>query len=478
MKKRGDPKVLSLVVRYLRATTGLDQGPFGKAARVDQASVSRYERAEAPVPEESLHRMAEAAAVPWPVVINLRRFYAAALSLAERARRRLALADTAPIEQAILESVLLAVTPYLVEQWTERPSLDRALREAAESWEALKKLPPERRRRLIELNPSPEGNAALARTICEASARAAAADVAKAKELADLAVYVAERLPEEADRARTAGYGWCYVANALRVATEFDEADEATQRSCALWQAGEPARWLPLAEWRLLDREASLHRERQRFTKALDCIERAFALCGGDPAAAGRILVNKERVLHQIGDFEGALAALAQAAPFVEAVAEPNLLFALRFNRVANLCALERFAAAAALLPEVREMAIEQGRKLHLIRLLWLSAKIAAGTRRLEEAEAGLEQVRQEFTDLGLPYEVALSSLDLAVLSLKEGRLDEVKDLAVAMNKIFEAKGIAREALAALTLFCEAAKQETATVALVRQVIAEVERVQ
>jgi hypothetical protein len=46
------------------------------------------------------------------------------------------------------------------------------------------------------------------------------------------------------------------------------------------------------------------------------------------------------------------------------------------------------------------------------------------------------------------------------------------------MGGIFEAKGIAREALAALTLFCEAAKQETATIALVRQVIAEVERAQ
>jgi len=92
----------------------------------------------------------------------------------------------------------------------------------------------------------------------------------------------------------------------------------------------------------------------------------------------------------------------------------------------------------------------------------------------VEEAKAGLEQVIQEFADL--PYEAALASLDLAVLYLKAGQTAEVKRLAGAMGGIFEAKGIAREALAALTLFCEAARQETATVELAKRVIAEVER--
>ncbi len=46
------------------------------------------------------------------------------------------------------------------------------------------------------------------------------------------------------------------------------------------------------------------------------------------------------------------------------------------------------------------------------------------------------------------------------------------------MAWIFEAKGIHREALAALTLFCEAARQEAATVALARQTIADIEKAQ
>jgi ABC-type nitrate/sulfonate/bicarbonate transport system substrate-binding protein len=67
--------------------------------------------------------------------------------------------------------------------------VERALAEA-------EKHPPERRRRLIELSPRPEGNAALARTICQASARAAAtADVEEARELADLALFTARWVP-------------------------------------------------------------------------------------------------------------------------------------------------------------------------------------------------------------------------------------------------------------------------------------------
>jgi hypothetical protein len=44
------------------------------------------------------------------------------------------------------------------------------------------------------------------------------------------------------------------------------------------------------------------------------------------------------------------------------------------------------------------------------------------------------------------------------------------------MAPIFVSKKIAREALAALKLFCDAAKQEAATVELVRRVIGEVEK--
>ena len=89
---------------------------------------------------------------------------------------------------------------------------------------------------------------------------------------------------------------------------------------------------------------------------------------------------------------------------------------------------------------------------------------------------AGLEQVRWDFTVRNLPYNAALSSLDLSVLLLQEGRTGEVRELALVLGWIFTAKGIAPEALAALQLFCDAARQEAATVELARQVRAEIEK--
>ena len=47
-----------------------------------------------------------------------------------------------------------------------------------------------------------------------------------------------------------------------------------------------------------------------------------------------------------------------------------------------DLCHLERYAEAAALLPRVRELAIEQANELDLLRLVWLEARIDAGQGR------------------------------------------------------------------------------------------------
>ncbi|HTQ79289.1 MAG TPA: hypothetical protein VMM92_04785, partial [Thermoanaerobaculia bacterium] len=119
--------------------------------------------------------------------------------------------------------------------------------------------------------------------------------------------------------------------------------------------------------------------------------------------------MKKANVLEQAGDFLGSLAALEEATPAIEGSGDPNLLFGLRFNTVINLVYLERYAAAEALLPAVRHLAVEQDRQLHLLRLRWLSSKLAAGQGQMEEAIAGLEQVVRTFTELTLAYEAALA---------------------------------------------------------------------
>jgi hypothetical protein len=70
-----------------------------------------------------------------------------------------------------------------------------------------------------------------------------------------------------------------------------------------------------------------------------------------------------------------------------------------------------------------------------------------------------------------MSFDVALALLEEAVLLLEERRAAEVKVLARELEKVFESKGVHREALAALRLFQEAAEREEATAELARRVL-------
>ncbi len=475
MAKRGDPSVLRLVVIFLRSHAQMKQAQFGKECRVDQAQVSRYEKGREAPPEEVLLRMAKVAGIDWSLVVHLRQFYSSLLAAAAQEKAGPA---SGALDLRILRPVLLAVAPYIVEAHTAgppQPSPEEEYREAERIWPVLEEHSVRFCRRLIELSPR-SWSSALAVRICEASIRKAAHKAEEALELAELALSIAERVPEKEGRlSRLKGFCWAHVGNARRVANDHSGAEEDFARTWDLWRAGADVPEL-LAEWRLYDLEASLRRDQRQFSEALNLLDQARTACGEDPLAAGRILLNKEHVFEQMGDIPNALAALAEAAPFVEACGDARQLFAFRFKSANHLHHLECNEEAAELLPQVRELAVQQGNELDLLRVGWLSARVAAGQGHTEEAITGLGQVSRDFQDRDMPYDAALSSLDLAVLWLKAGRTAEVRELALAMGSIFKAKKIDREALAALRLFCDAARQESATVELARRVIAEIEQ--
>ena len=104
------------------------------------------------------------------------------------------------------------------------------------------------------------------------------------------------------------------------------------------------------------------------------------------------------------------------------------------------------------------------------LRLSWLQGKIAAGLGRSEEAERIFLEVRDGFLAQGIGYDAAMVSIeDLALLYVREGRVADVKRLAEEIFPIFQAQDVHREAVAALMLFQEAARQEQLTVQSVRE---------
>jgi tetratricopeptide (TPR) repeat protein len=479
-RSAGDPRVTRLLVLFLRHVAGKKtQVEFGRAARVDQSEISRLEEGLKAASEEVLHRMAAAAGLEWAVVMHLRRLFEAVLSTAgARGGNR---QGTEAMEQAILDLALLAAGPCVVGNAMaalRRPLPDEARHEAEIVWAALAPLPDLARRHFLDLSLRPWRAWALAVRAAEASVAAAADDAERALELAELACSIAGRVEEEPGFClRLQGHCLGRRANAWRVANDLDRAEEDFACAWELWRAGSDADPPLLAEWQMLSLEASLRRAQQRFPEALDLLDRAMAAAGGDRVAEGRILMKKEHVYERMGDIERALAVLGEAAPVIEGGGDVRLAFLYRFKTARSLVQRERFAEAAALWPQVVELAATQGKKLERLRVRWVEGSLRAGLGERLEAMAIFVEVQREFTRLRLPYDAALVSLELAVLWLEAGQTVEVRELALEMAWIFKATKIAREALVALRLFCDAAKRDAATLELARHVRAEIERV-
>jgi transcriptional regulator with XRE-family HTH domain len=471
------PEALALI--YLRSKRGWAQKELAdRHGFTTYRQLSRYETGDRPLSRETLDGLA-ASLGHSPEAVDALLFLHSLVTPPERGAPSPVALTAEELEK--IDRTAMAAGWSMAEDVREglvarkrRLKAEAARRDAGTLWARLKAQPRQSRRNLVADSPELQ-NWALAERVCEASVRAAADNPQEALDLADLALFIAGRVEGGEDwRRRLEGYAWAHVANARRVANDFAGADEAFVRAWDLWRAGAVSDLLP--EWRMLSLEASLRREQHRFGEALELLDRAASATDGDLATAGRILLKKEFVFEQMGDLDGALTALAEATPFIEVAGDPHLLFALHFETAKDLCAVEQYAKAAKLLPEVRKLAVQLGNELDLIRVVWLAARLAVGQGRREEAIEGLEQVRREFMVRQLPYDAARACLELAAIYLKEGQTVEVKTLAREMAPIFHAQGIAREALASLSLFRDAAQQDTATVELAWRVIAEIEK--
>ncbi|HSK74905.1 MAG TPA: helix-turn-helix transcriptional regulator [Thermoanaerobaculia bacterium] len=200
MAKREDPEVRRLVVVFLRAHAKMKQSDLSRASGVAQADISRFESGKQVPSEEALRRIAKGVQVPWEHVIHLRRFYAVGLAAGPR-RRGIPTADQTSLERTILSSALLALSPYLMELEAGRetpPPPEVARREAREIWTALERFPIRKRRKMIEPSLHASRSWALAEQIWKASERAAPHRPEEAKELADLALWIAARVPGDA----------------------------------------------------------------------------------------------------------------------------------------------------------------------------------------------------------------------------------------------------------------------------------------
>lgn len=478
---RGDPRAmprdalpdLSIVLTFLRSGQRWSQADLARDAGISPKLLNDYEGGRKKLTRERLAYLIAFMGLP-PETIDATLARLAANRAAGRsplgsadgrseAHRHIEVvaARGANLAAGFIRSILSLVN-------VEAEKLE-ALQRGELLWRSLKRHPPAGRRLLVENGKKYRSWGLCVRVAAESLAKAAN-HPQEALELAELAFFIAERVPgDAARRSQLQGYAEAHVANGLRVCNNLRGAREAIARARKLWETGAAGAPGLLNEALLPWIEAAVRRAERRFPEALKRIDEALALDAGE--LRGKILLSRAGILDLLGELSGSAEALCEAAPLIDSDKEPRLAFGLRFNLLVNLSHLGRFHEVEEQLPEVRALAERLGENLDLTRVVWLQGKAYAGLGRIAEAKTAFEQARQVFKRCELTFDYALVSLDLALLLLGQGCTVEVKTLAEQMVWIFRAQGVEREALVALRLFCDAAKRNSATADLVRRVV-------
>jgi transcriptional regulator with XRE-family HTH domain len=464
------PPLPGLALMLLRIVHGWTAKALAGKVGISSSTLSAYECGDITLTRERLGELARAMGLGEEHVEQA--LFAAGLILPS-ARVPWTPVDPTPAESRVIEKAAAlagretadTVRRDLLHELREQKA-QRALDEGKVLAARLKPYSEAVRRDLVDGAPDYQ-HWGLAVVLCHESERAAAHDPREALKLAELALFVAERVPGP-DAWRSRLQGWCtgFLANAERVGNEALAADATFVRAWDLWRAGEDEAGL-LSEARLLDLESSLRADQRLFAEALRL--HAEALAAARPDEIAHLLLNKACTLQEQGQHGSALLVLEQAAQAIDGERQPRLRCVLLFNQASNICRLGQAARAVPIVHEVRALAERLRNDVDLVRTLWLEGNVAAGLGHRQEALEALEQVRRDFEARTLPYDYALVSLDLALVYREEGRSMEIKALAGEILKIFEAQRVHREALAAVVLFRQAAEKEQITTDLVRR---------
>jgi transcriptional regulator with XRE-family HTH domain len=491
---------LGRVLRVLRAALDLTQSDLARLSGVKRSSISEYERGKSTPDAVTLERLLTAMRFRWtaldfgswfvdrllidcqlPEGEDVHGGTAPLLVIASDLATRLSADVVAASQTAARLSKLVLVLQEERRKEDSPPQAGnpgvpardrRAERRAAQAlWTRIKAFPRKEQMEALRSAP-PEAQWAVCELLCSESQRQCGEDPVKAASLCELALAAAD-LAEggEGLRAKLRGIAWAHLGNALRARDDFDGAERAFTSADEFWKAGEGVADGLLEEGLIFALKASLRRDQRRFDEAKELLERASLLASG-PTFRIQVMVSKAKLLVEIGDLEEAVALLVRVKETVSAEEEARFLFPIWQNLADALSKLERFEDAAALLPEARAQLLKAGGELNRVRLLWTEGRVTGGLGDVEEGIALLARVRGEFVSRNMAYDVALVSLEIAVLYAGLGRTEQIKTLARHMTSIFQAHAIHREALAALTLFRQAAEREQVTAEFARKVLA------
>ncbi|PYQ59815.1 MAG: hypothetical protein DMF53_18185 [Acidobacteria bacterium] len=350
--------------------------------------------------------------------------------------------------------------------------MEREQRGAARDLEDLLSLSQEERVQRVERARNRFRSATLVRLLVGESRKRVHESAEEALHLAALARLVAHRNPRMPHCFDLIALATAHMANASRAGGNLREAeDHYSHARYVITHHG-------VTDTEILARvdhlEGSLRMDQRQFERAEELLTRAAMLyrVSGDKVETVRVLVTLGALYFFRGDTAPAIEATTAALKGLHDSYEPRLYLCARYNLARYLTEDGQYLEASDMLAVDEDLYREFPEPWTQLRLGWLRGKIAAGLGQSDEAERIFLEVRDGFIAQGIGYDAAMVSIeDLALLYLREGRVEDVKRLAEEIYPIFTAQDVHREAVAALMLFQEAARQEQLTVKAVRELV-------
>jgi tetratricopeptide (TPR) repeat protein len=327
-------------------------------------------------------------------------------------------------------------------------------------WAYLEPLPPSTRMAVVASDPRYH-TIGLHDRLLEAARWASRTEPAEGVDIVRLAILVADRLDRyvlgKERVADTKAASWAALGNALRIADDFEAARQAFSTAWLLLEEGTGD---PVEELRLISLEASYMKDVGDFELAEAALAEALQLARkiGDHHEQGRILFQMGEVIGHTEPVRG-VAHIRKAMAFIDGSRHPRLeLYALHSLAI-HLTEGGQPEEALAILERTRPLYSQFQDDMTQLRLHWLEGKIAHRLGELEEAEVILAQLWEEFRARGLYQEVVLITIELAQLLTEKGEPERAARLAAESFTIMKGWGLRADALSAWIVFQDALVQ-------------------
>jgi tetratricopeptide (TPR) repeat protein len=296
---------------------------------------------------------------------------------------------------------------------------------------------------------------------------------------ATLAVVLSERLnatPAQATAlADLQASALAELGNAKRVADDLSGAE--SDLSHAVDRAAQGS-GNPLFLAYLMDLTASLYSDQRRFDEAYRLLDAVYAIYEreGDWHSAGRALISKGISVNYAFENEAAIRLFIQGLGLIDPASDPKLVMIGVHSLIWSLIECGQAQQAARLFEDSRQLFSSVVEQLDATKVMWTEGRLAVALGDHERAERHFLRAREYFQEARLPYEVALVSLDMAALWLREGRNAEIKGLLTETISLLRDKSFRREAIGMLLVAQEACQKDQATEAMIRTVSVQFQR--